>query len=223
MIIRTNLLGRFGNQCLQYLHARARAERNGDTISTPQWIGEQIFDIPVAHRYRDKDSMDVTGYCQDQESLIYTRKQAREWFKFKPEIQKALSSVPPVKIACHRRVGDYEDLGYVVVSEQSYFNAAEKYFPGDAPLTFITEENPFLVPGLPDFLPDFYRIMTAEVIFRGNSTFSWVAATLSDAKVFSPIVWGLEGGREHLCEFTIGNWPRFANLDFTTDLHLKDE
>ncbi len=164
------------------------------------------------------------GYGQDQDSLIYTRRQVKEWFKLKPEIKDRLEAIKFLEsdpIIAHRRVGDYEKLGYVVVSEKSYRDAYHQFEFEPTPLVFVTEENPTLVSGLPDFLPDFWRMMQAKVLFRGNSSFSWWAATLSDARVFSPVIDGLPGGEQD-CEFVEGNWPKFANLSFLTDLHLKE-
>ena len=39
-----------------------------------------------------------------------------------------------------------------------------------------------------DFLPDFLLILFARTIIRGNSSFSWWASYLSNAKVYSPVI-----------------------------------
>jgi hypothetical protein len=45
---------------------------------------------------------------------------------------------------------------------------------------------------------------------------------LSDCDVYSPLIGSLSGGREQDCPFVKGNHPKFANLHFLTDLHLKE-
>lgn len=70
-----------------------------------------------------------------------------------------------------------------------------------------------------DFLPDFLTIHFAGVVLRGNSSFSWWAAELSDsAKVYSPVV---EDRPEEMvgpnwveCEFVEGNAPHFMGARF---------
>ena len=219
--IYTPLIGRIGNQLFQYAKARAIAERDGRPLTTPPWVGEAIFDLPCVSRNLP-DAETIEGYGQNQDSLIYTRAQVKQWFKLKLPVEQALESVPLSPIIAHRRVGDYARLGYVVVSEQSYRDAWHKFEFEPTPLEFVTEENPMRVSGLPDWLPDFYRMMRSKVLFRGNSSFSWWAATLSEARIFSPIITGKEGGREQHCEFVSGNWPKFADLPNITDLHLKE-
>lgn len=220
----TQLIGRFGNQMFQYAFTRAYAEKYGYDFRCGPWIGQDIFELndePICD-LRPGDYVN-SGYAQDQASLIYTRKQVMKWFTLREDVLEKLSELKTPKVAAHRRVGDYADLGYVVVSRLSYMKAVLKFGYDLADVHVFHEEQPCLIGGIPDFLPDFYRMMKAPVLFRGNSTFSWWAATLGTGKVFSPVIEGLEGGKEQYCEFVEGNWPRFANLPFITDLHLKDE
>lgn len=199
------------------------AEKNGWTLCTPPWVGEEIFDIPLADRSPKQDcGVHVDTYCQNQESMIYTRKQVRKWLKIRPAwLQMLASWLHPSDVAAHLRIGDYGDLGYVVVSQDSYRNTCLKH---DLPWPdWISEEAPAKIGGLPDhlsFLPDFYRLMRAPVILRANSSFSWWAATLGEGRVFSPIIDGKEGGKEQFCEFVEGNWPKLANIDNITDMRL---
>jgi len=225
--IRVNLIGRFGNQMFQYAWARAYAQQYGAYLITSRWIGEQIFDLPYheSSLLSDVPHTLPAEYHQDQASLIYTRKQVKEWFRFKPEVEKILSdNVGGFQVVCHLRRGDYKDLGYVVVSTKSYHDAIQELHLPDGGWThFVSEENSYKIDGLPDFLPDFYLMMKkSTILLRANSSFSWWAATLGDAKVYSPVIEGLEGGREQLCRFVPGNHPRFANLPFVTDLHLPE-
>jgi hypothetical protein len=221
----TPLIGRFGNKCFQFCYARALAEREGCELITPDWEGQQIFEIEPT-RSRQAGDREVGGYCQDQASLIYTRRQVREWFKLRPWVSETLASLLPKDrpVLGHRRVGDLAGYGYPVVSAASYGRALAQYGFSPDEFAFVTEENPVELPAFArlQFVPDFVRLMNARVLFRGNSTFSWFAATLGRGRVFSPVIEGLEGGREHDVPFVEGNWPRFCNLDFVTDLHLPE-
>jgi hypothetical protein len=150
----------------------------------------------------------------------------REWFKLRPEYAKFLTLYNPDSLLAHRRVGDYPGTGFVVVSEQSYRDAASNFGYDPASISWVTEETPTFIPAIPpefSFLSDFIRMMRCKALFRGNSTFSWWAATLGNAKVYAPIIKGKCGGMEHDCEFVEGNWPQMAELDFLSDLHLKEE
>ena len=67
-----------------------------------------------------------------------------------------------------------------------------------------------------DWLPDFLRLYFARSIFRANSSFSWWAAFLSNAKVFSPVLDRREiysgksgSGKEINVEFVEGNHPHW--------------
>lgn len=250
--------GRFGNQTLQYLFARAFAERFCFELRTDPWIGERIFDISHprpdgsqreqgAPVWSDKlfadcletrpevwnsGSLIFRGYAQCQSAMIYTKRQAQAWLKLRPEIQDgcakavAADSGAPDRIVCHRRVGDYLGYGYPICSLLSY-NSAALYYGlhwSDAGVTMLCEEDPTPHAGfLPDdlaFMADFYRLMRAPTLLRGNSSFSWLAALLGSGLVLSPVIDGLEGGKEQFCHFVAGNHPRFANLDFVTDLYV---
>jgi hypothetical protein len=237
-VVAASLQGRLGNQMFTYAYARGYAEKYGAEFQCEPWIGNRIFqidDTPIADPELPKrDENTVTPgevdicfrtYAQQQKCLIYTRAQTKSWFVLRPEVEAVLQdSIERELLVAHRRVGDYVGYGYPVVSEAAYRNACVQYgLPVDR-LQFVTEETEVKLEPFQDwapYLPDFYRLMTADVLLRGNSTFSWWAATIGDnARVFSPVVEGLEGGREHDCQFLEGNSPRFCNLSFVTDLHL---
>lgn len=226
--IYTPLIGRFGNKMFQWAHAKALSEDLGLELVTPPWEGERIFEIERTRQKRP-DDIELGGYRQRQVDLNYTRTQARGWFKVRQWVKDELSfEIEHLShILCHRRVGDYIGYGYPVVSFDSYVNAIDKmtHHIGGAIWTEISDENPnhhksFV--GDLEFVPDFIRLMHAKVLFRGNSTFSWWAATLSDAEVYSPVIDGLEGGKEHDVEFVKGNHKKFCNLAFVTDLYLPE-
>lgn len=218
-------MGRFGNQLFIYAHCRAWAAKHGYELITDSWIGEKVFQIEPTWRLRpEKCDRILSGYFQDQGSLIYTRQEVREWFKLRPEFLNYMNG-PRDALLAHRRVGDYPGYGFVVVSGQSYVDAAKKFGYDPDDLKWITEEEPTRWPGLHGdllFLPDFIRLMRCEVLFRGNSTFSWWAATLGHAKVYSPVIKGLKGGKEQHCNFVAGNYPQMCDLDFTSDLYIQE-
>lgn len=192
---------------------------------------DELCELAALAREQDHPPVldyEFRGYAQTQRSAeFYTKRQAQAWLrvrdKWSPALNRMLAHHPDV-IVGHRRVGDYAGYGYPIVSEASYRGACRKFgFDGNQ-LHMLTEENPTAHAGLPDdlsFLADFYRLMTAPTLLRGNSSFSWLAALLGNGLVLSPVIDGLEGGKEHDCRFVAGNWPKFANLDFVEDLHVS--
>jgi len=218
------LVGRFGNQLFIYAHGRAWCDKNGYELITSPWIGERIFSIDPTRRLSpDQCDNVLSGYFQDQGSLIYTRQDVKKWFRFKPEIWSIISEYPHEHTLAHRRVGDYLGYGYPVVSKNSYIKACKQF--GLVEPVWITEENPSKHPqlyGELSFIPDFARMMRCENLLRGNSTFSWWASTLGNARTFSPIIDGVTGGKESDCQFVEGNHPKFVEFDFVTDLHLPE-
>lgn len=234
-------MGRFGNQMFQYAFARAYCDKHGFQLRTEPWVGEKLFNLPKPDRITlrfatlrnettvpdgGEGDIELLGYFQSQAAMIYTRSQVCWWFRWRPEIRASLDRVPPIDgIPAHRRVGDYPGYGYPVVSEQSYRDAAVEHGLKPELIVFVTEEQPYqcdAFTGELAFVPDFYRLM-APVMFRANSCFSWWSSTIGAGAIFSPVIDGLEGGKEHHVKFVLGNHPRLANHEFTTDLHLKEE
>tara|TARA_B100001057_G_scaffold324894_1_gene325091 strand:+ start:3706 stop:5628 length:1923 start_codon:yes stop_codon:yes gene_type:complete len=128
--------------------------------------------------------------------------------------------------------------GYSVVSKQSYLNAFKKFGYDVDQMEWTTDDwtgkwgvgKPTVRGGwqypvgskevpdtLFDWLPDFLRLYFARTIFRGNSSFSWVAGFLSSsAKVYSPVLTERKIYRgsddEILFDFVEGNEPHWMNL-----------
>lgn len=240
-------IGRMGNLLFQYAWLRAWADQNGYELCLPPWIGERVFAVPEAVR-PDKykpDKVFGEDYCQRQECLIYTRKQVKEWFKFKDDVLEKLAAV---SITQHvigidlvllniRAALDYIAADMVCISLKSYIDAMKKVF-GDGEYEYDLELDTHAT-RLPNFigdpsasglgttevcLPSFYRLMTAPILFRANSSFSWWSATLSDGRVFSPFIEGMKEGvpNQHCDNWIEGNWPRMSLKDGFTDLHLKE-
>lgn len=236
------MIGGFGNNLFQYAFCRAYAERHGLELFTDDWVGRKIFDLKEStnppkgltgrqegHFEEGEQNISLCGYFQRQEALIYTRKQVRVWFTFARHIvewvEKHIIGKGPY-IVCHRRVDDYSGYGYPIVGQKSYFKAM-KDFGLHSDFIFVRKELPWIDSHFPkdvSFLPDFLKMVYAPVLLRANSSFSWWAGTLGDSAVFSPVIDGLKGCMEHdNVPFVEGNWPRLADLDFITDLHLKEE
>jgi len=224
----------------EYAHLRAYAEQNGYEVSLPPWIGERVFaGVPEAIR-PDKYKPDLDlgeDLHQRQSSLIYTRKQVKEWFAFKPEV---LEKLKPAKCQCEivlnvREGRDYISAGMICISSQSYLDALVNNFGTGQRFTWETDTfSMFLSSFAGDpsasglgttevCLPSFYRLMTAPILFRANSTFSWWASTLGNGRVFSPVIDGMKGGipNQHCSNFVEGNWPRMSQAPECTDLHLE--
>jgi hypothetical protein len=234
--------GRFGNLLFQWAYIRAFAEQNGYELCLPEWIGEKIFNIPKARRPVGFpiDLILPEDTHQRQSSLIYTRKQVREWFAIRPEILAKLRALDENRkhVLLNVRQGrDYTDAGLVTLSVESYINAcANLGYDNPNDVEWETDLNPMM---LPDFtgdisasglcttwvgLPSFYRLMTAPVLFRANSSFSWWASTLSDGVIYSPVIKGIQGGvpNQRCDNFILGNWPVCCDNHPNTDLHLKE-
>lgn len=211
----------------QYAYARKLAEQQGRELHTNAWAGQKIFqldDPPLD----GSEEMLPEHYRQDQDSLIYTRADARRWFAWRPEVAEKMrdDTAKRFEVMAHYRCGDYLRLGYPVVGHPAIINAVVAHGFGECTLGFSHEEgahcyNDFI--GELSFVPDFWRLCHAEILFRSNSSFSWWAATLGNGRVFSPIIELLRGGVEHdAVPFTEGNWPRLAELPGITDLHLPE-
>lgn len=232
---------------MSFLHAYAHALRVGAEFQCPPWIGEEVFNLPPYQRPQgdalpvrseldlrpDETNVEIRGYAQNQAAMIYTKKQAQEWLKLKRSPEDVIGSgweKMENSYIAHLRRGDYVGYGYPLVSKESYLQAILKYAPhgesGWRPvehLRFLSEENPLPAPSLPlslSFLVDWYTMVHANYLFRANSSFSWLAGLLSKEYVFSPIIKGLEGGKEHLCEFVEGNHPALSDLASGSDMHL---
>lgn len=209
----------------QYAYARKLAEQQGRELHTNGWAGQKIFqlnDPPLD----GSEEMLPEHYRQDQDSLIYTRADARRWFAWRPEVAEKLAfNVMCRPLLAHWRNGDYIRLGYPVVSQRAIQRALEAHGFDPEKLSLVSEEVPMRsdeFTGELAFAPDFYRMTKAEALFRSNSSFSWWAATLGNGRVFSPIIEGLKGGVEHdAVPFVEGNHPKLAELPCCTDLYLS--
>lgn len=182
--------GGFGNALFKYAFARAFAVRGGLQLFTTPWIGQKLFGIDDRPLSGAPPGVGIIpGFSQRGSDIIYTKAQVREWFKFLPEVIDKLKGIEPPKVAVHLRWGDFVDHhGFIAVSAPSARKAVEERGYNLEDVTWVCPNNPLLIEGVvPTWLPDFWRLMTAKVLFRGPSTFSWWAGTLGeDRPIFSP-------------------------------------
>jgi len=244
-------LGRAGNQLFTYCFAKGYAHAMGCELQVPaDWWGRKVFvnaieppcssklpqtecdgysSKPLGYFFGKKD-IDLNVFAQHQCYLdFYTRKQAREWLKIKPEFDIGPQPLTFAGYsAAHLRLGDYITdpyirVNYCQVSEESYLRAVER-FKIPEPILYVYEgwrTPPVDKHGL-DWFADFLLLKNATYLLRANSTFSWWASVLGNAKTFSPIVGRRTGPND--VDFIDGNWPTTAGkFKNQSDLHLKDQ
>lgn len=207
--------GRWGNALFQYCVARAYAEEIGAELRTGDWMGRHVFQN-VNEASMDglnlKNATDevldgstnihLYGYFQRPEHLaLLSRKKIKEWLKPKPEYQKQGHN-----LVFHKRRSDYIDNGYyAVITDKSYEDAARQFGYNPAEATVYDCSRP-----QEKTYHDFFEIVSSKKIFRANSTYSWWAALLSDANVYSPLVENRTGWID--CNFIQGNGAQIMQL-----------
>jgi hypothetical protein len=222
-------VGRFGNQLFQYAFGKKYASLVNASLEIPEnWIGRKIFFIDdppitsVCRKYAspiyftplfNKVNIAFAGVAHKQACInILNRRELKEVFKFRPEWSLRYPKKKQHYVAAHLRRGDYLASGYCVVSKDSYCRAMESSGYNVDDVVWVTEENPEVDILAKEcgcgFLSDFFTLMQADVIFRGNSTFSWWAATLGNGEIYSPVVECLAG--EHTVPFVRGNHPKWS-------------
>lgn len=233
-VVAVKFMGGWGNQLFQYAFGRGYAEATGSRLETEPWVGQQVFEIndpQISGSYKRLEEHEVDSgetnvefrtYAQNQKCAdFYSVAKVRKWFKFRPDVQLKLQSCR-ARVACHYRCGDYPGAGYPVVSKAAFKSAVTGLGYLWDYCQVVSQDQPQRVDGVPDFLQDFYTLMTATTLFRSNSTFSWWAATLGQNEVYSPVIEGKVGGVEHDdIRFVKGNHPRTAELAFVTNIHLQ--
>lgn len=192
-----------------------------------------------------RQNINLHGYFQNQDIVSkMSRKELKSWFRIQERWKKRFPKKKPFYVACHLRRGDYcsvfSDV-FCTVSENSYFNCLQSLGIQKEDVVFVGDSIPETANDLKgmgikhsapagdwgydlEFLPDFMTLVNADIILRANSTFSWWAATLSNAKVYSPLVENKTGFQD--VNFIEGNWPKIADPKncgtHITDLYLPE-
>ncbi len=129
---------------------------------------------------------------------------------------------------------NHTNQGYSVLSRASYEKAFRKYGYDPKTIEWVTDDKtgslgipsrrypdhwsyPVGATPVPEvffsWFPDFLKLMFAKAVFRANSSFSWWACFLGNARVYSPRlhtrVLFHETGRELDVEFEEGNHPHW--------------
>lgn len=197
--------GRFGNQILHYLGAKAIATSLGVELQVPHdWIGRLIFDvkdppitkrpnaqtpldyIPAKEDFEKYDTIDFWGYCQNQKTAdLYSISDIKKWLPIQKQWLNKFSPIYDNECVIHKRRGDYVNKlnMYCCITDQSYdavlAKAKDDY---GAPLyvQYLTEENPTIDDECEElgigFLPDWMKMVGAAVLIRSNSTFGVTAS-----------------------------------------------
>jgi len=197
-------------------------------------------------KWDGRTDVQIAGWGQHQKHLIYSRSDARRWFTFRPEVEARLASVPKLDVAAHLRWGDFIGAGqFIAITKESYLRACEQYGVDQSKLTFVSEEAPIVVPEIPvsddyhtryadssvtslGFLPDWYALMQAKILFRAPSTFSlWAGILGRHERVFSPDLRGLPWESPNRPKmdvpFVEGNhMPITAHWHGHSELHLRE-
>lgn len=233
------LYGRTGNQLFQYAFARKWCERHSFDLLVDMWDGRRVFENThqagdignrAWQRFNEDTITDKAGdfefqsYCQQQKCLIYTQSEARYWFELRSNISQAMASLVPAEdeVLCHYRRGDYAGNGvFSIPSQDCMRREAQRWGYDPAKVVIVSDDQPRRVSGLMDWVPDFFRMMSAKVLFRTNSTFSWWAGSLGRGTVYSPNIEAAPGGVEVDVKYELGNHCRCACLPFLTDLYLS--
>jgi hypothetical protein len=237
-----------------WLFAYAHAQRVGAEFVCSPWIGEDIFSLPKYGRptkaceqfpvfsemnlCEDYTNIRITAYAQSEKATrLYTREQAREWLQLRldpHDLLAAFASGPQYRVVGHLRRGDFVGYsGYPLVSLGSYerciatFKLNAHLSANFETFLLVSELCPRYITVLPkhlSFLPDFMTLVTAPILLRANSSFSWVAGLLNTGRVFSPIITQrMRGAVDNDCEFVESNHPRLTWIEGCGDLRLKGQ
>lgn len=171
------------------------------------------------------------------------------------DLYKRMEDRQGTYVAAHLRRDDisnpqnFTNRGYSVISKDAYYKAFSKFGYDGKKIEWVTDDaTGTWGVGFPRYqdiwqypegsrvvkdiffawLPDFLKLKFAKTIFRANSSFSWWAAFLSNAEVYSPRLIKRElfheTGKEIDVEFEKGNSPHWMcvkGVDQCDDIVIK--
>lgn len=246
-ILRLKFTGRWGNKIGQYCAVRTLAERLGCTLEVPAWEGREVFPATTTDKFPtdtkllptafdaipSKGGFVLHGYWQYQQALdLMRRSTLRQWLAVDSKWLALCPRPKPFYVAAHLRRGDYlKHKGkFAVVTRLAFEKAIVAAGYNLADVVWVSEEAPGgagVYPPHLSFLHDFLLLWRADVVFRANSTFSFWAAALGQAKeVWSPRVGRMVGEVDdvtfekgnHCANFSVKIHPTLKH----GDLHLPD-
>ncbi len=154
---RLGLMGRFGNQILQYIGLRLIADVYNAEIETADWIGRDIFEIddpvitlrlPLLNQSefdfeevlkgsddRFRESCDMVGwFCHESSTISHKKDWIRSIFKYRDHLRRDLAMwranlIPQGKklIAIHLRKGDFGSDTHWIAPSQWYLTVLKEY------------------------------------------------------------------------------------------------
>jgi hypothetical protein len=206
------------------------ATKNGYDYGFPDWINQEYFVNPLPKlngmsfkpfrmhpnyngcdvgfiSFKVPDNVVVQGYLGSYEYFRHCEILLRHYFEMKPLCMPLKDS-----ILIHYR--DYDKNPGFLALDHSYYKRALEHFP-DREIIVVTDnieaakkviqlecryinQSPIL---------DFYLLAHTDYLIMSNSTFSWWAAWMSEARTVAPREW------------FAGEWK---NCPFNKDWHLKD-
>lgn len=190
--------------------------------------------------------IDLWGYWQFQEAMdLYSRKEVLAWLPLQQWVRDRFPRHAPdapqgTRIVIHKRRGDYlapqHVERYCTVSDKSFYRCLYAQVIEDlgADRSVYVHEVSDDAPcrdehceslGL-GFLPDFMKMVNADIVIRSCSTFSFWAPVFGQNRVYSPVVADQAGWSD--VAFVRGNHPRFVGASRIpgfrhSDLLLREE
>lgn len=162
-------------------------------------LGNQMFQLAFCYAYARNHNLDI--YFQNPSFFD----------KYKDEIKTLFGSgIGKLDmVGIHVRRGDYVNNGfYVDLSDTTYYDDAMIMFPNDKFLVFSDDiewckkQDRFkkceFSEGRSD-VEDMNLLASCKGIIMANSSFSWWASYLSDAKVVAPLAWFRDGQERTVC------------------------
>jgi hypothetical protein len=187
----------FGNSLFMFCFAKAYAKKYNAELQIPKdWIGRKLFKgvdkiEPIKKKLPEtsldeipngKSNVNLRGYFQFMDAYnYYSLSEIKELLQFKDEWTEMFPKIKDYYVACHLRRGDYEKFKHIfcTISERSYMQAVSVYGYSPLDIVWVSMEQKMVVKDCPyAFLPDFFTLMNADVLFRANSTFSVWASIL---------------------------------------------
>ncbi|MBK9441141.1 MAG: hypothetical protein IPN53_07445 [Comamonadaceae bacterium] len=198
--------------------------------------------IPNADQIEKHHRIDLIGFWQFQEAIdMFSKNDISQWLVFQSWILEKfrINNVNKFrKIAIHKRRGDYlkpENIDrFCCISNRSFYKCLytqvfQNLEKNDASHVFEVSEENRICDDFCDslnigFIPDFMSLVSADIVIRSNSSFSFWASALGGDHVYSPVVKDCVGWSD--VDFVAGNHPALVSSTYfpghkISDMQLK--